>query len=143
MSQGGFDAGRAREFLWPAIASAEAARDAATRGVIAAVFVALYAAFSPDLSRSLDLAPTPWLNVAAAAAWALLAFGIRSMSRLAAGAALILFVLERGAAFQHSPRSLAILLALFFVIFFITAVRATLRYHELTADPPGNERPPR
>ncbi len=133
---------RWREFLWPPLPDRDAARQAAMRGTIAAAFVAVYVALAPDLARTFALEPTYWINVAAAAAWALIALGIRAMSRFAAAAALILFVLERGLALQAGGRAIAILLALLFAIFFITAVRATQRFHELAALP-DQRAPPR
>ena len=118
--------------LWPKIEDVAMAKRAAQQGLIASFFVAIFVALIPDFSTSFSrLLPSEHLNWIGMALWLGLAAGIYRMSRLAAVAAFILFVLERLLSLQDGERVFGFLLALAFAMFFFTTVRATVRYHEL------------
>ena len=123
---------RFREFLWPKIDDIEMAKRAAQQGLLASFFVAMFVALIPDFSKSFyQVLPSDYLNWIGMVLWLGLAAGIYYMSRLAAVVAFILFVLERLLSLQDGERAFGLLLALLFAMFFLTTIRATLRYHEL------------
>ena len=121
-----------REMLWPKIDDIEMSRRAAQQGLISAFFVAIFVALIPDFSNSFyRVFPSEYLNWIGMALWLGLAAGIHYMSRVAAVVAFVLFVLERLLSLQDGERAFGLLLALAFAMFFLTTVRATVRYHEL------------
>ena len=123
---------RFREFLWPKIDDIDMAKRAAQQGLMASFFVAIFVAFIPDFSNSFYTAfPSDYLNWIGMLVWFGLGAGIYFMSRVAAITAFILFVLERLLSLEDGERAFGLILAIFLAMFFLTTVRATLRYHEL------------
>ena len=123
---------RFREFLWPKIDDIDMAKRAAQQGLMASFFVAIFVAFIPDFSNSFYKAfPSDYLNWIGMLVWFGLGAGIYFMSRVAAITAFILFVLERLLSLEDGDRAFGLILAIFLAMFFLTTVRATLRYHEL------------
>ncbi len=118
--------------LWPKIDDVVTAKRAAQQGLIASLFVAIFVALIPDFSTAFyRVVPSEYLNWIGMVLWLGLAAGIYYMSRVAAIVAFILFVLERLLSLQDGERVFGFLLALAFAMFFLTTVRATVRYHEL------------
>lgn len=118
--------------IWPKIDDVAMAKKAAQQGLIAAFFVALFVAFVPDFSETFyQVMPSEYLNWIGMVIWFAIAAGIHYMSRIAAVIAFILFVLERLLALQDGERAFGLLLAAALALFFLTTVRATMRYHEL------------
>ncbi len=123
---------RLREMLWPKIDDIAMAKRAAQQGLMASFFVAIFVALIPDFRTTFhQVFPSEHLNWIGMAVWLGLAAGIYYMSRIAAITAFVLFVLERLLSLQDGERVVGFLLALAFSMFFLTTVRATVRYHEL------------
>jgi hypothetical protein len=128
---------------WPDVSTPEQAKAAAMGGSVVALIVAvvtgavtLYATF-----RGPFLGLTPWsfLDVFF---FALIAFGIRRLSRVAAVAGLVLYLIEQVVQWTtsgfHNPFVMGI-----FTLYLIHAVRGTFSYHrmralEQQAGPAGN-----
>ena len=118
--------------MWPKIDDVAMAKKAAQQGLIAAFFVAMFVAFVPDFSESFyQVIPSEYLNWIGMVVWLGIGAGIYFMSRLAAISAFVLFVLERLLSLQGDPRAFGLLLAIALALFFLTTIRATMRYHEL------------
>ena len=126
---------RLREMLWPKIDDIAMAKRAAQQGLMASFFVAIFVALIPDFRTTFyQILPSEHLNWIGMTVWLGLAAGIYYMSRIAAITAFVLFVLERLLSLQDGERVVGFLLALAFAMFFLTTVRATVRYHELGGD---------
>jgi hypothetical protein len=127
-----------RAFLWPRIADLTTAGRASQQGLIAALFMAAITVVSSSVATwgPEALRGRVW-HIADVVLWLAIAAALYNKSRSAAIVGLALFVVERGIEFSHSVRPLGIVLALFFLFFFMTAVRGTFRYHEL-----GGQRTP-
>lgn len=126
---------RLREMLWPKIDDIAMAKRAAQQGLMASFFVAIFVALIPDFRTTFyQVLPSEHLNWIGMAVWLGLAAGIYYMSRIAAITAFVLFVLERLLSLQDGERIVGFLLALAFGMFFLTTIRATVRYHELGGD---------
>jgi len=118
----------------------QGARMAVVNAVGVSVFFAVYFV---GFSRLSPLFKRPWLSLAIGVAFAVIAWGIRRMSRAAAIAGLVLCL---GWVILHMPSLLYAVyrygngMALFWVIvdivflsFYLIAVRATGAYHNLSA----------
>ncbi len=127
-----------RAFLWPRIDDLTSAHRAAQQGLIAALFAAAITVVSSPVATwgPAALRGRVW-HIADVVLWLAIAAALYYKSRSAAVVALALFVVERAIEFSHSVRALGIILAVFFVFFFISAVRGTFRHHEL-----GGQRTP-
>lgn len=118
-------------FLWADVSTPEHARSAAKGGMIAAFIVAavtsvlmLYAHFKEPL-----LNVTDWSFVDVLA-FAFIAFGIGKMSRIAAVAGLVFYLVGQ-AVIWAAPGPKNVVLTLFLTMAFVNAVRGTISYHRL------------
>jgi len=112
--------------LWPEVEDLETARSASRQGmwaaVIVAVLTAIVAAFGflgADASAFID-----------AVLFGLIAFGIYRVSRVAAVAGLLLFVLERVMMFAQT-RQTGGFVSLFLLLAFVHGVRGAFAYRRL------------
>jgi hypothetical protein len=122
-----------RERYWPAILDEETARKVARQAFWVAVAVAgltvlfaTLAAFGIPMIAGVDA----WAFLDAAL-FSVIAFGIWKMSRLAALAGLVLFVLERYWGFQGDVGFGYLLVTIVFTLAFVNGVRATFKYHQV------------
>jgi len=117
---------------WPAINDLATAKKVAKQGVWAAAFVAVVTAVFAILALlGKPLAGVEGTALVEAAIFAAIAFGIWKMSRVAATAGLVLFVVEKILALQDRQRPVGVFLAIAITFAFANAVRATFRYHKL------------
>ena len=123
--------------FWPAVSDEQAAVLAACQGFHAAVYCSIATAIFAVLGgfgfKIMDF--DQW-NLSDAALMALLAFGIRRMSRTAALIAFLYYVaglIDLWAEYgSQNP-----VIAGIFVLMFLSAVRGTLAYHRLKPRPEG------
>jgi len=115
------------DMLWPPVSSdISVARKAAYNGFIAAalcsVATGIFAAFGIFGFSKFALIDSFM--------FALIAWGILKMSRIAATAGLILYVFERMDAWINAGRlSDTFVIAILFILFFIGGIRGTFAYH--------------
>jgi hypothetical protein len=121
-----------RRAYWPTIWNLKTARSAAMQGFWAAVLVAaITAALSLLSAFGVKLFDFDLSALTDAAAFAVIAFGIYRMSRLAALAGLSLYVLERAYMWATlGPKNPAI--AAIFTLAFVSSVRGTFAYRKQT-----------
>jgi hypothetical protein len=126
---------KAANFYWPNVLTTEGARTAAKGGVTAACFVvaitsalALYGIFEEPI-----LNVTPWSFIDAFL-FAVVAFGIWKMSRVAAFAGLVLYLIEQAIAWATIGPKAPVVAALF-ILLFVNALRGTFSYHRLMNKP--------
>jgi len=119
-----------RERWWPDIRDRETARKTARQAIWAAIFVvvvtlvfATLAAFGTSVA---GISPAAFLD---AAIFGIIAIGIWRMSRVAAVAGLVLFVLERLLMFPENHSTGSLIVGIAIAIAFANGVRATFAYH--------------
>ncbi|HBL58637.1 MAG TPA: hypothetical protein DDZ80_09010 [Cyanobacteria bacterium UBA8803] len=123
--------------LWASIDSIETAKQAAQQGVWAAAFVAIitsiFAIVSVALGGSL---PEGMPAIDAWAFWDVgifvaIAWGIHKMSRFAAVAGLVLYIVEQIIMRISNPSNFGagLFIVILFILAFINAVRGTFAYH--------------
>ena len=123
---------RRSSFIWPDVSTPEQARSAANGGAIAACIIvvitsglALYA-----ILKSPVLNVTAWSFVDAFL-FAVVGIGIWKLSRVAAVAGLVLYLIEQ-VALWSSPGPKPTVMAVLFILLFVHAIRGTFSYHRLT-----------
>jgi hypothetical protein len=124
-------------WYWPKIGNVADAIEASNRGFWAAVFVAAITAVIATISllAKTDVAYINSLAYVDAALFAIIAWRIRRRSKFFAVAGLVLFVFENVVQFSAHPQ-LAIfgwVMALLFILLFISGVRGTFAFHRLSA----------
>ena len=123
--------------FWPAVGDEQAAVLAARQGFHAAVYCSIVTAIFAVLGgfgfKILDF--DLW-NLTDAALMALLAFGIRRMSRTAALIALLYYVAGRIDLWAEYGSQNPVIAGIF-VLMFLSAVRGTFAYHRLKPRPEG------
>lgn len=120
---------RLRELLWPDVSDEVSAETAARNGMYAAFAVATVTAL---------LALVQWIPRASLVDGVLflcIGFGIRKMSRTAAVAGLVLYVVEQGYAFFQGRGGWNVVLLVILTALFLSAARATFSYHRLKKRP--------
>jgi hypothetical protein len=127
-------------WYWKSVSTIDLAKSATTGGVVAACLVAIFnlviaglLAADPDLARGSMLDGLDFLPIAlTAGVYFAIAWGIRSLSRIAAVLGLLLYVLDRLAAVAIvGPHLLGCILSFAVVLLFLNAVRGTFAYHSL------------
>lgn len=126
-----------KNYFWAAIDSIETAKQAAQQGVWAAAFVAIITAILAMASVSLGGSlPQGMPKIDAWSFWdagifVAIAWGIHKMSRFAAVAGLVLYIVEQIVMRTSNPSlsGSGLFLVVFFVLAFINAVRGTFAYH--------------
>ena len=128
--------------LWPAVGDEQAAVLAARQGFHAAVYCSIVTAIFAVLGGfGFQIMDFNLWNLTDAALMALLAFGVRRMSRTAAVIALLYYVAGRIDLWtQYGSQNPVI--AGIFVLMFLSAVRGTFAYHGLKPRPEGLTRVP-
>jgi cellobiose-specific phosphotransferase system component IIC len=123
--------------LWPALGDEQAAVLAARQGFHAAVYCSIVTAIFAVLGgfgfKIMDF--NLW-NLTDAGLMALLAFGIRRMSRTAAVIALLYYVARRIDLWAEYGFQNPVIAAIF-VLMFLSAVRGTFAYYRLKPRPKG------
>jgi hypothetical protein len=123
--------------FWPAVGDEQAAVLAARQGFHAGVYcsivTAIFAVFGGFGFKIMDF--DLW-NLADAALMALLAFGIRRMSRIAALIAFLYYVAGRIDLWAEYGSQNPVIAGIF-VLMFLSAVRGTFAYHRLKPRPEG------
>ena len=123
--------------FWPAVGDEQAAVLAARQGFHAAVYCSIVTAIFAVLGgfgfKILDF--DLW-NLTDAGLMALLAFGIRRMSRTAALIALLYYVAGRIDLWAEYGSQNPVIAGIF-VLMFLSAVRGTFAYHRLKPRPEG------
>jgi len=122
---------KASKFWWPDVSTLDAAKQAANATVAAAVMIAvvtlglvIYSVLQEPI-----LGVTVWSTVDIAL-YAVVAFGMRKMSRVAAVAGFVLYL--SSLAYQASEKGLQNpVMALLFISFFITGIRGAFSYHRI------------
>jgi hypothetical protein len=125
-------AGSWRRFLWPELLTRPKAKDAAREGAWAMTFLAavLFVLTTLSLwSEQRILGLTEWYYLDAGV-MAVIAFGLFRLSRVAAVAGLVVFILGR-LAMGLNQRGYVV--ALIFFVALVNGVRGTFAYHRLTA----------
>jgi hypothetical protein len=121
---------------WPEIKNSEQAVQASNMGFGAALFVAAVNALISTISV-LQHAAIFGVSAAGyvdASLFALIAWGIRCRSRVAAVAGLSLFLLEKIYQFATQPKAvLGLLMAAALLALFISGVRGTFAYHRFSS----------
>jgi ABC-type amino acid transport system permease subunit len=123
--------------FWPAVGDEQAAVLAARQGFHAAVYCSIVTAIFAVLGGfGFKIMDFDLWNLTDAALMALLAFGIRRMSRTAALIAFLYYVAGRIDLWaEYSSQNPVI--AGIFVLMFLSAVRGTFAYHRLKPRPEG------
>lgn len=120
-----------KNWIWPSIFDKESARQVARQGIWAAVFVASITA----LFATISLTGTTIVQVDAwayidAVFFALIAFGIYKMSRIASILGLLLYLFERAYMWSTiGPKGLG--MAAIIILAFVNSVRGTFAYHKV------------
>ncbi|MES2459125.1 MAG: hypothetical protein V4671_00980 [Armatimonadota bacterium] len=117
---------------WPPVSTREEARTATKGGVIVCGIIAvltgalaLYSLFGKPI---LGITPASFIDVVLFAA---IGFGIWKMSRVAAVAGLIIYLIEQGYQWATiGPKSPIV--TLLFTLYLVNAVRGTFAYHRLS-----------
>ena len=120
-----------RSFLWPDVSTLELARSAAMGGAVVACIVAAVTLavtiYSIYVESVLNITAASFVDVALFAA---VAIGIWRLSRTAAVAGLVLYLVEQGYQFVSvGPKNP--IMAAFFILFLVHAIRGTFSYHRL------------
>jgi hypothetical protein len=121
-------------WFWPPVDSLDAAKEAAKQGAIAAALVAGITAIVAILSL-FGLEITSLWALVDAALFALIAFGIYKLSRVAAVLGLLLYLWEQISQILITGKTNIILVVLF-TLYFIHAIRGTFAYHKLKEQQP-------
>lgn len=123
--------------FWPAVGDEQAAVLAARQGFHAAMYCSIVTAVFAVLGGfGFQIMDFNLWNLTDAVLIALLAFGIRRMSRTAALIALLYYVAGRIDLWtEYGPQNPVI--AGIFVLMFLSAVRGTFAYHRLKRRPEG------
>ncbi len=126
-------AGRMNHY-WPAIPDAAAARKVARQAFWGAVVICLITAVFATLAlyRAREGNVTAYSYVDAAA-FAVIALGIWKMSRVAAVAGLVLYLIERIVGWTGVQNLGYMFIILAFTLAFVNGVRATFAYHRFMA----------
>jgi hypothetical protein len=115
----------------------ETARRVAKQGVWAALFVSIVTAVLAAVAAfGSSLAGIQPIAFSDAAMFAVLSIGIGKMSRVAATAALVLFLIEKPLMFRDGQRPGGVFVAMFITFVFLNTVRATFRFRQLLAVTP-------
>lgn len=120
---------KAANWFWPPVDSLNAAKEAAKQGAIAAAIVAGITAIVAILSL-FGLEITSLWALVDAALFALIAFGIYKLSRVAAVIGLTLYLWEQLSQILATGKT-NIFLVVLFTLYFIHAIRGTFAYHKL------------
>jgi hypothetical protein len=122
-------------WLWPAVDTPEQAVRAARRGMWAAVLVAGVTALAAGLALS-GGEPVAGVDGSAfvdAVLFGVIGWGIRRLSRVAAVAGLVLYLLERAYMWaEGGDTNIAFAIILSFC--FVTGIRGTFAHHRLATD---------
>ena len=129
---------RNRKFsFWPAVGDEQAAVLAARQGFHAAVYCSIVTAIFAVLGGfGFKIMDFDLWNLTDAALMALLAFGIRRMSRTAALIAFLYYVAGRIDLWAEYGSQNPVIAGIF-VLMFLSAVRGTFAYHRLKPRPEG------
>jgi len=123
--------------LWPTVGDEQAAVLAARQGFHAAVYCSIVTAIFAVLGGfGFKILDFDLSNLTDAALMALLAFGIRRMSRTAALIALLYYVAGRIDLWAEYGSQNPVIAGIF-VLMFLSAVRGTFAYHRLKPRPEG------
>ena len=123
--------------LWPAVGDEQAAVLAARQGFHAAVYCSIVTAIFAVLGGfGFQIMDFNLWNLIDAGLMALLAFGIRRMSRTAALIALLYYVAGRIDLWAEYGSQNPVIAGIF-VLMFLSAVRGTFAYHRLKPRPEG------
>jgi hypothetical protein len=121
--------------LWPAVGDQQAAVLAARQGFHAAVYCSIVTATFAVLGGfGFQIMGFNLWNLTEAGLIALLAFGIRRMSRIAALVALVYYVVGRINLWAKYGSQNPVIAGIF-VLIFLSAVRGTFAYHHLKPQP--------
>jgi hypothetical protein len=130
--------------FWPSIHDEKSARQAASQGMWASFFCSGATVLAVFLTHSgmLPFQGITDLALLDAGAFAVLGMGIRNMSRIAAVAAMILYLFERVAmAGKLGPSGTPIVVIIGVVFCFLNALRGTFAFHNFEAgDSPQTSR---
>ena len=123
--------------FWPAVGDEQAAVLAARQGFHAAVYCSIVTAIFAVLGGfGFKIMDFDLWNLTDAALMALLAFGIRRMSRTAALIAFLYYVAGRIDLWTEYGSQNPVIAGIF-VLMFLSAVRGTFAYHRLKPRPEG------
>ena len=125
---------------WPPLNDMESAKKAARQGVWAAGIVAVVTALLAVLAgRGVKVLNIDSWAFVDAALFAIIAFGIHKMSRVAAVAWVCLYVLERLYMWQtNGVKAGGIIMPVILTLAFINSIRGTFTHHRLSSgNPPG------
>ena len=133
-----------KEKWWPEIRDRETARKTARQAFWAAIVViAVTLAFATLAALGTSVAGISPAAFVDAAIFGVIAIGIRRMSRVAAVAGLVLFVLERLLMLPENHGMGSLIVGVAITLAFANGVRATFAYHRFAAaSPPPTEMPP-
>ena len=118
--------------LWPEVADLDSARSASRQGMWAALFVAVVTA-AVAAFKAFGLSTSAFFD---AAVFFGIAWGIYRVSRVAAAAGLLLYVLERVVTFAQSHETGGIL-AIFLLLAFGNGARGAFAYRRLLKQSTG------
>jgi len=123
--------------IWPAVGDEQAAVLAARQGFHAAVYCSIVTAIFAVLGGfGFQIMDFNLWNLTDAALMALLAFGVRRMSRTAALIAFLYYVAGRIDLWAEYGSQNPVIAGIF-VLMFLSAVRGTFAYHRLKLRPEG------
>lgn len=125
---------KTKNWFWPPVDSLDAAKEAAKQGAIAAAIVAGITALFAILSL-FGVALTSIWALVDAGLFALIAFGIYKMSRIAAVIGILLYLWGQLSQILATGKTNFILVFLF-TLYFIHAIRGTFAYHKLKKQQP-------
>lgn len=120
--------------FWPAVNTLEAAKNTAKQGAVSAAIVAVITGIMAILSLFGVDTVSIWALVDAGL-FALIAFGIYKMSRIAAILGLLLYLWGQIGVITSTGNTNVILFILF-VLYFIHGIRGTFAYHNLKKQQP-------
>ena len=125
------------KWYWPTIVDVQGAVDASDKGVWAALFIAAvtFVVSTASLFLAQRIGGYDAWSYIDAAAYGLIALGIRRRSRICAVVGPLLFIVDK--ILQHAAFGLGILgiaIAGFFVALFIVGIKGTFEYHRLKTE---------
>jgi hypothetical protein len=119
--------------FWPEINDTASAKKAAMQGCWSSLIIAVITG-AIAIAAHYGYAFILGIDIYAlidAALFLIIAVGIWKMSRVAAIAGLILFIIERGLSIAEGGGTSNVIILIFFLLMFINGIRGTFKYHQL------------
>ncbi|MCU0565283.1 MAG: hypothetical protein MUF49_01640 [Oculatellaceae cyanobacterium Prado106] len=124
-----------QNWLWPEINDLPSAQSAAMQGTSMCIVIVVFSWIIALIVTAMGVTPNFQLLIGASLLYGLIAFLIAKMSRLAAIAGLILYLVDRVAFIsQNGSNGASAGIMVVFIIAFISSIRGTFAYHQIRRD---------